>query len=147
MAMHLENGDCKNKKINRHQVTHAVRSMNLTPNICVAGASSIQAPAPMVMDGSVLIATQASFTGSQYVCPFPDCNKRFPKLERLNRHLDSPAHDASQFKCPGCSKEFKLISGFVQHIESRTCASSTSRQLEDHVDRLAGKLSRRLRLT
>lgn len=146
MAMHLENGDCKNKKIDRHQVTAAVRSMNLTPNICIAGAS-IQAPTSTPMASSLLIATQASFNGRHYDCPIPNCTKHFRKLDALNRHLNSPAHDASQFKCPGCSKEFKVISGFVQHVESRTCTSSVSRQLEDHIDHLAGKLSRRLRLT
>ena len=144
MAMHLENGDCKNKKINRHQVTDAVRSMNLKPNICVERASIQPAPTPVV--DSLLIATEGSLHGNRYVCPFSDC-KRFRKLEDLNRHLNSPAHDANQFRCPGCRTEFKLISGFVQHVESRTCTSPTSRQLEDHIDRLAGKLSRRLGLT
>ena len=148
MAMHLENSDCRNKRINRHQVTDAVRSMNLTPNICIAGPS-IQASTSTHITGSLMIATQASFNErhGHYDCPLPDCNKHFRKLDALNRHLNSPAHDVSQFKCPGCGKEFKLISGFVQHVEGRTCTSSVSRQLEDHIDLLAGKLSRRLRLT
>jgi uncharacterized C2H2 Zn-finger protein len=148
MAMHLENGDCRNKEINRHQVTDAVRSMNLTPNICMAGPS-IQASKSTHITGSLIIATQASFNGrnGRYDCPLSDCNKHFGKLDALNRHLNSPAHDVSQFKCPGCGKEFKLISGLVQHVESRTCTSPVSRQLEDHIDLLAGKLSGRLRLT
>ena len=146
MAMHLENGNCQKMKINRHQVTNAVHSMNLMPNISVATAS-IQAPTSTPMASSFLIATEASFNGHRhrYSCPIPDCSKDFRKLDALNHHLNSPAHDTDQFKCPGCKKEFNLISGFVQHVESRTCTSPISRQLEDNIDQLAGMLSRRLK--
>ncbi|KAF8805917.1 hypothetical protein BYT27DRAFT_7103483 [Phlegmacium glaucopus] len=141
MAMHLE-GSCKSK-VTRHQVTNAVHSMGFTPDIsigrCIEGSSQIITTNPSIT--SQLFATEASFNGSYYVCPFVDCRKRkFRSLCALNRHLDSPAHDDNQFKCPGCHTEFKLISGFIQHVEARNCVdtgSATFEQIEIQIGSLA----------
>lgn len=149
MAMHLE-GSCKSK-ITRHQVTSAVHSMGFTPDIsigrCIEEGSSQMITALNFNPSttSQLFATEASFNGSYYACPFVDCRKRkFKSLHALNKHLNSPAHDKNQFKCPGCHTEFKLISGFIQHVEARMCVgtgSATFEQIEIQIGSLAGFFS------
>lgn len=158
MAMHLENS-CKSG-ITRHQVTNAVHSMGFTPDISIArsvevgNAQNIIAisttsnnPSASLTTTSQLFATEASFDGSHYICPFMiDCRrKKFKSLHALNRHLSSPAHDDDQFKCPGCHTVFKLISGFIQHIETRICVDITGsvkfEQIEVQIESLAHALS------
>ena len=157
MAMHLED-TCKSK-ITRHQVTRAAHSMGFTPNISIdgriGGAQSSQSSqlittmnffsSPMT---SQLLATEASFNGSYYQCPFLQClQRKFNDLCALNKHLSSPVHDENQFKCPGCFTEFKLISGFIQHVEGHTCINSVSaafEQIEAQIDSLADFFSENL---
>lgn len=136
--MHLEDS-CKSN-ITRHQVTAAVHSMGFTPDISINrriegithdSSESLQMITTSNSNPpttSQLFATEDSFNGSHYVCPIADkCgNRKFNNLDALNNHLNSPAHDENQFKCPGCYTEFKLISGFIQHVESRMCVDSGS---------------------
>lgn len=155
--MHLEN-NCKSG-ITRHQVTKAVHSMGFTPDISISrsieGANSQSIIAMSATSNnpssslttSQLFATEASFNGSHYICPFMiNCRrKKFNSLHALNRHLSSPAHDDDQFKCPGCHTVFKLISGFIQHIETRICVDATGsvtfQQIETQIESLANVLS------
>ena len=94
-----------------------------------------------------LLMTEASFDGSNYICPFMvECRrKKFKSLDALNKHLSSPAHDDDQFKCPGCLTVFKLISGFIQHIETRICVEATGsvtfEQIETQIESLSLVLS------
>ena len=113
IALHIESG-CH--KITRHQVTAAVRAMNIVPNLTIKRITGPVRPSTSV---TTYIATEASFNGTAYECYL--CGRTFRKLSGLNGHLNSPAHDDDEFRCPGCKREFKLISGFVQHLESRVC--------------------------
>jgi hypothetical protein len=147
MAMHLENSNCKSG-ITRHQVTNAVHLIGFTPEISIG--RSIEGENPQSTTISQLFATEASFDGSHYICPFMiDCRrKKFKSLLALNKHLSSPAHDDDQFKCPGCHTVFKLISGFIQHIETRICVDATGsvtfEQIETQIESLALVLSENL---
>ena len=38
------------------------------------------------------------------------------------------------FTCPGCQMDFKSFSGFVLHIENRSCMSSMCHEFEDQLD-------------
>jgi uncharacterized C2H2 Zn-finger protein len=159
MTMHLE--DTCESKITRHQVTAAAHSMVFIPNISIDGrtiegtyqsshgsqiitTSDFSHPSTT----SQLFATEASFNGSYYICPFVVCLKRkFNNLKALNQHLNSTAHDESQFKCPGCFTKFKLLSGFIQHIEGHTCVNSgsgTFEQIELQIGSLADLFSDKL---
>ena len=146
MAMHLED-TCK-CKITRHQVTAAVHSMGFTPDISID--KRIEGTNSNLSTTSQLFATEASFNGSYYQCPFVEClERKFHVLSALNKHLNSPAHDENEFKCPGCRTEFKLISGFVQHVEGRTCFDSGSaafEQIETQIESLAELFSDKLAL-
>ena len=165
--MHLEN-NCKSG-FTRHQVTNAVHSIGFTPDISIGRSTTTQAsiegenPQSIVsttrkatgnkpsssssLINSQLFATEASFNGTHYICPFMiDCRKKkFKSLYALNRHLSSPVHDDDQFKCPGCHTVFKLISGFIQHIETRVCVDATGlvtfEQIERQIEGLACVLS------
>ena len=159
--MHLEN-NCKSG-VTRHQVTNAVHSMGFTPDISIGRSIERGNPQSIIAlpttsnessssftttsTTSQLFATEASFNGSHYICPFMiDCRrKKFKSLHALNKHLSSPAHDEDEFKCPGCHTVFKLISGFIQHIETRICVeatgSATFGQIETQIESLSLALS------
>jgi hypothetical protein len=159
MAMHLEN-NCKSG-ITRHQVTDIVHTMGFTPDISIDRSITSEGENPpniitlsttsnepsSSLTTSQFFATEASFDGSHYICPFMvDCRrKKFKSLDALNKHLSSPAHDEDQFKCPGCHEVFKLISGFIQHIETRVCVEATGsvtfEQIETQIESLSLVLS------
>ena len=159
--MHLEN-NCKSG-VTRHQVTNAVHAIGFTPDISIgrsidggnpqniiALSTTTSSNEPSLSTTSQLFATEASFDGSHYICPFMiECRrKKFKSLQALNKHLSSPAHDDDQFTCPRCHTVFKLISGFIQHIETRICVdatgSATFEQIETQIESLAHVLSNSL---
>ncbi|KAF9472214.1 hypothetical protein BDN70DRAFT_818979 [Pholiota conissans] len=53
-----------------------------------------------------------------------DCSRDFASENSLSQHQNSLAHKNRNFKCPNCERDFKLMSGLVQHLESRTCGSA-----------------------
>ncbi|KAF9459150.1 hypothetical protein BDZ94DRAFT_1268917 [Collybia nuda] len=109
--MHIESGV---HGITRHQVTVAVHKLGIIPTISVDRRleGPIEPPAVIVS----YTATEEAFNGRTYKCIFCFCT--YATLRALNAHLNSPAHDADEFKCPKCRNQFKLVSGFIQHIES-----------------------------
>ena len=54
--------------------------------------------------------------------------------------LNSPDNTDYPFICPGCRKEFKLFSGFVLHIENRSCKSSMCHEIEVRINACAMQL-------
>ena len=54
--------------------------------------------------------------------------------------LNSPDNTDYPFICPGCRKDFKLFSGFVLHIENRSCKSSICHEIEDRINTCATQL-------
>ncbi|KAK0200704.1 hypothetical protein DFS33DRAFT_1265898 [Desarmillaria ectypa] len=115
IAAHIESGGC-NPNINRHHVSAAIHAMNISPPITIA--RRIEGPANPVVHFS---ATNMAFNGKAYECYI--CHDMFATLRSLNLHLNSPVHDAEEFKCPKrrCGKKFKVISSLIQHIESESC--------------------------
>lgn len=67
------------------------------------------------------IASERSWNGYQYECAL--CARGFNTLSALNQHLNSPAHEQRLYRCPGrgCGREFIVLSGLVQHVESESC--------------------------
>ena len=64
-------------------------------------------------------------------------------LNRTNQSklpLNSPDNTEHPFICPGCRKDFKLFSGFVLHIENRSCKSSMCHEIEDRINSCATQL-------
>ena len=54
--------------------------------------------------------------------------------------LNAPDNTDHPFICPGCRKDFKLFSGFVLHIENRSCKSSICHEIEDRINTCATQL-------
>ncbi|KAF8816072.1 hypothetical protein BYT27DRAFT_7230056 [Phlegmacium glaucopus] len=137
IALHMESG-CH--KLTRHDVTAAVRRMNIIPNISIKRITGPIQPPTL----RKYIATEASFNGSTYDCYL--CSKKTKTLSALNLHLNSSAHDDDEFRCPKCKTEFKLISGFVQHLESRSCGLARTTQVGDYFNDLTDRFSRLLKM-
>jgi hypothetical protein len=72
-------------------------------------------------DNMEFFATSAAWNGHGYQCYL--CAKTFQTLQGLNSHIKSPAHEQSFYRCTkaSCSKNSKLLSGLVQHVESESC--------------------------
>lgn len=141
IALHIESG-CHN--IHRHQVTAAVHSLKVVPNISLShrlegpsGASPSPSiayyPSPAIVNGHPGCANKCYL-----------CKRTFRTLASLNTHLNSPAHDVDEFKCPKCNKKFKLISGLVQHIESEACGIAKLQQVEGYARALTDQFSKKL---
>jgi len=136
IALHIESGACHN--INRHQVTAAVHSLKIVPTISITrrlrGAGNVTITS--------YSATELAFNGSTYECYL--CHRTFRALNSLNAHLNSPAHDADEFRCPKCKGSFQLISGLIQHIESEVCGMAKFKQVEDQTMALTSQFARLL---
>jgi DNA-directed RNA polymerase subunit RPC12/RpoP len=137
IASHIESG---RHKITRHHVTAAVHALNIVPNITIKRITGPLRPPTLY----TYIAIEASFNGSAYECYI--CHKSFRTLAGLNGHLNSPAHDDDEFRCPKCKTGFKLISGFIQHLESRSCGLAKTTQIDNYFKTLTGRFSRLLTL-
>ncbi|EDR04778.1 uncharacterized protein LACBIDRAFT_294995 [Laccaria bicolor S238N-H82] len=137
IAHHIESG-CH--KINRHQVTAAVKKLKIVPDICITRLLPSSGP-PTI---STYIATEQSFNGTSYECFL--CHKGFRLLTSLNAHLASPAHDADEFRCPKCNKDFTVISALVQHIESEVCGLAKMQEVQGTFNDLTANFSRLLRV-
>ncbi|PVH73861.1 hypothetical protein DL98DRAFT_395894, partial [Cadophora sp. DSE1049] len=66
-------------------------------------------------------ATERSWNGQAYACYL--CTRQFATLRSLNSHISSPVHEQHIYRCPGrgCGRNFKLLSGLIQHVESESC--------------------------
>lgn len=59
-------------------------------------------------------------TDQESVWECTQCRLVFYSLNKANAHARSAAHKPKVFKCPSCSKKFKVLSGLLQHIEQST---------------------------
>ncbi|KAF8156344.1 hypothetical protein BJ912DRAFT_1012556 [Pholiota molesta] len=142
VAHHIESGT---HKITRHHVTAAIHAMDIVPNITL---NRITGPptSTTAEAATTYIATEASFNGRSYECAVPECAQTFATLRALDLHLNSAAHDEDAFKCPKCNVQFKVVSGFIQHLESRSCGLAKMPQIEGYFTDLTGQFSRLLRI-
>jgi len=110
------------------------------PSISIPGRLEARASAPLTI--RTLIATPQTFDGNAFICFF--CGKGFRSIAALNSHLNSPAHDRNQFRCPKCKKKVKLVSGLIQHIESGACGLAGFEQVTDFATRFMNRFTKRL---
>ncbi|KAK2461077.1 hypothetical protein APHAL10511_006924 [Amanita phalloides] len=120
VAHHIESS-CKQLSVNRHQITAAIQTLEIEPAISLRPL----VPGSAATECRSLIAYQA-----------------FHSLAALNTHLNSPAHDEDEFKCPKCKQQFTLISGLVQHLESGACdfAVADVMMIDSNVERLTSRI-------
>lgn len=100
--------------LNRQKINQAVQIMDRNnvitkPMVILPGYTNVEE-----------IATARAWNGSGYECYL--CRKEFNGLHGLNNHLKSPVHEQAIYRCPGrgCGREYKVLSGLVQHVESES---------------------------
>ncbi|TEB29282.1 hypothetical protein FA13DRAFT_671935 [Coprinellus micaceus] len=82
--------------------------------------------------------------GIPYACPI--CCKTFRTVVRLTHHMNSPVHDPDAFKCPKpeCGRQFALVSGLIQHLESGTCKLASAGEIFERFALLTARFSKLL---
>jgi hypothetical protein len=82
--------------------------------------------------------------GIPYACPI--CCKTFRTVVRLTHHTNSPVHDPDAFKCPKpeCGRQFALVSGLIQHLESGTCKLASAGEIFERFALLTARFSKLL---
>lgn len=90
------------------------------------------------------IATNKSWNGYAFECYL--CSRDFGSLRGLNNHLRSPAHDQELYRCPktSCGRNYKLLSGLVQHVESESCGlmrfGQVQQQARNGIENMVGRM-------
>ena len=79
------------------------------------------------LDGSYSVATNLTLNRSN------SNEKEVNELESKLR-LNSLDNITRPLTCPGCLMDFKSFSGFVLHIENRSCMSSMCHEIEDRLN-------------
>ena len=79
------------------------------------------------LDGSYPVAINSTLNSSDSVS-----NEEEVKESKLP--LNSLDNITRPLICPGCQMDFKSFSGFVLHIENRSCMSSMCHEIEDQLD-------------
>ncbi|PMD41398.1 hypothetical protein L207DRAFT_457845 [Hyaloscypha variabilis F] len=115
VTIHLESGRCTASGLNRQKLNHMVHQLDrkniiTRPMLTLPGYSNVET-----------FATDRSWNGRAYECYL--CNREFTSLNGLNNHIKSPVHEQNLYRCPkiSCGREYKLLSGLVQHFESESC--------------------------
>ena len=86
------------------------------------------------LDGSHSIAATTDLTPNSSNSNEKEVNESKPPLNSLD-NITRP------FKCPGCLMDFKSFSGFVLHIENRSCMSSMCHEIEDQLNAFVTQIS------
>ncbi|PBP27972.1 hypothetical protein BUE80_DR001099 [Diplocarpon rosae] len=90
------------------------------------------------------IATEQPWNRHTYACYL--CTRKFARLGALNSHLRSLAHAQNIYQCPdrGCHREYKLLSGLVQHVESESWGLMQFAQVQRHarngIENMVGRM-------
>jgi hypothetical protein len=121
LTQHLESGACNSNftraSVNRLAVRLDGNNVITNPNRLIRGPDGYNTP-----PSTLPYATQNSWNGNFYECFL--CYSEFRKLSALNRHLQSPRHEDSIYRCPnvdGCGREFTVLSGLCHHVEKDRC--------------------------
>jgi hypothetical protein len=115
LTIHLESGSCSSG-LDRHKINNLIRHMD-KKNVITKPLLAM----PGYESASDMVATNQAWNGYAFECYF--CHREFHSLDALNKHIRSPIHEQKIYRCPGrgCGREYKLLSGLVQHVESESC--------------------------
>jgi hypothetical protein len=82
--------------------------------------------------------------GIPYACAL--CFQTFRSVVQLTAHMNSPVHDPDAFKCPNpkCGRQFALVSGLIQHLESGTCKLASGAEIFERFALLTANFSKYL---
>jgi hypothetical protein len=106
-------------------------------------SSTIPTPSSSSIDGSSVATIRYDATSKSWPCS--DCSRSFTTRNDLRQHVDSAVHSQEIFHCPTSvgnnaairDREFKTMSGLVQHIEDEACkmGEDAMKTLLDVVDK------------
>ena len=137
VTIHLESGTCSSG-LNRTKINNIVQRMDRNnvitkPMLTMPGYDRVE-----------MIATERAWNGSYYECYL--CHRDFSSLRALNQHVQSPAHEQNIYHCPkaGCGRNYKLLSGLIQHVESESCGlmrfSQVQQQAKNGIQNMVGRM-------
>ncbi|MCO5607525.1 hypothetical protein L7F22_061722 [Adiantum nelumboides] len=132
LTKHIEVGSCYN--VSNRQIVHHVRDWEERsglPNLLTIPRIGWKNGDEDSCTDSRIYATERSYNGRCYVCPI--CDRGFQKLWSLNQHLNSSAHEQSEFRCRKCGRQFRVLSALVGHVESETCGAMSSEGIRNVV--------------
>jgi hypothetical protein len=106
-------------------------------------SSNTFTPSASSIDGSSVATIRYDATSKSWPCS--DCSRSFTTRNDLRQHVDSAVHSQKIFHCPTSvgnnaairDREFKTMSGLVQHIEDEACkmGEDAMKTLLDVVDK------------
>ncbi|KAF8854831.1 hypothetical protein BDZ45DRAFT_747079 [Acephala macrosclerotiorum] len=138
VTIHLESGTCPKANIDRHGINRMIQQLDtnhvITKKLLTYPNSS----------NTTYIATDRSWNGHAYQCYL--CSRQFAALPSLNNHINSPVHEQNLYHCPGrgCGREYKALSGLVQHVESESCGvmrfATVQRQAKSGIQNMVGRM-------
>ncbi|KUJ09926.1 uncharacterized protein LY89DRAFT_597106 [Mollisia scopiformis] len=138
VTIQLESGNCPQANIDRHGINRMIRRLDtnhvITRRLLTYGDT----------DPVEYIATERSWNGHAFQCVL--CTRQFGALHSLNTHMKSPVHEQNLYHCPGrnCAREYKLLSGLVQHVESESCGvmrfAAVQQQARNGIENMVGRM-------
>jgi hypothetical protein len=138
VTIHLESGRCSTSGLNRNKINDIVRRLD-RKNVITRPMLTMPS-----CDERVMIATERAWKGYFYECYL--CSREFGTLQGLNAHIRSPVHEQNLYRCPkgSCGREYKLLSGLVQHVESESCGVmrfvQVQKQVRGGIRNMVGKM-------
>jgi hypothetical protein len=138
VTIHLESGRCTVSGLDRAKINDIVQRLDRNniitrPLLTMPGYGDIE-----------MIATERAWNGYNYECYL--CPREFQTLRALNNHIKSPVHEQAIYRCPkaSCGRQYKLLSGLIQHVESESCGvmrfNQVQQQAKSGIQNMVGRL-------
>jgi len=138
VTIHLESGRCTTSGLDRAKINDMVRRLDRNnvitrPLLTMPGYDSVE-----------MIATERAWNGYSYECYL--CTREFQTLHALNNHIKSPVHEQAIYRCPkaSCGRQYKLLSGLIQHVESESCGvmrfNQVQQQARNGIQNMVGRM-------
>lgn len=130
LVHHLERGNCPNAPLDRDSLYLAVRRRD---------PDGVLSKKLLEFHGSSeYSATEQAYNHrlDGYQCYM--CGKVYDRLNSLNQHLASPAHQQAYYHCPNrrCGREFTTLAATMNHLESESCGFMRFDAVQSNVGRI-----------
>ncbi|KZL85925.1 zinc finger protein [Colletotrichum incanum] len=127
---HLERGSCPNAPLDRDSLYLAVHRRD---------PDGILSKKLLEFHGSTQYSASEeayNYRLNAYQCYL--CGNLYAKLNSLNQHLASPAHQQAYYHCPNriCGREFTTLGATMNHLESESCGFMRFEAVQSSVGRI-----------
>ncbi len=122
--IHIESGTCTKSGLDRGKLNDIVQRMD-RKNIITKPLLTMPG-----WDRTELVATELAWNGRAYQCYL--CSGQYASLRALDQHINSGTHEQNIYHCPkrSCGREYKSLSGLIQHMESESCGVMRFEQIQ-----------------